>query len=165
MAKKISPIPKGYHSVTPSLVISGAKGAIEFYKKAFGAEKTFYMERPDGKVGHAVIKIGDSLLMIADECPPHEGHEENCARSPENLKGSSVGFYLYVNDVDEVFNRAVDAGAKATMAVSDMFWGDRMGTLKDPFGHFWIVATQKELVSPEQLKEGAEKFFKEQKMS
>lgn len=161
MAKKVSPIPKGYHSVTPSLVISGAKEAIEFYKKAFLAEKTFYMERPDGKVMHAVIKIGDSILMLADECPPHQGHEVNCPRSPENMKGSTVSFYLYVNDVDAVFDRAVNAGAKAIMPVSDMFWGDRMGTLRDPFGHFWMVATQKEFVNQEQLRERAEKFFKE----
>ena len=163
MSYKINPIPDGFHSVTPSLVVRGAKKAIEYYKKAFGAEVMLYEERPDGKVMHAVFKIGDSILMLADECAPHEGHEENCVRSPNDLKGTTISLYVYTDDVDKVFDRAIEAGGRVIMEVDDMFWGDRMGMLKDPFGHIWMVATHKEDVSPEQLEKRAEEFFSHQK--
>lgn len=163
MERKVKPIPEGYHSVTPYLIIRGAGEAIEFYKKAFGAEVTFLQDRPDGKVMHATIKIGDSILMIADECPPHKGHEAGCVRSPADLGGTTTNLYLYVNDADAVFNKAVKSGAVVSMPVADMFWGDRIGMLKDPFGHSWTVATHKEDVTPEQMKEGADKFFNQQK--
>lgn len=157
MENRIREIPEGYHSVTPALTINGASEAIEFYKKALGAVETFRQNRQDGKIMHATIKIGDSIIMLADECKPHEGHEE-CVRSPESLKGTSVNLYLYVKDADRVFNQAIGNGGKVIMAVSDMFWGDRMGMFKDPFGYAWSVATQKELVKPEQLKERTFEF-------
>lgn len=165
MEKNVKPIPAGYHSVTPNLIFRGAQAAIEFYRQAFGAELTFRQDRPDGKIIHATIKIGDSIIMIAEECLPHKGHEDECVRSPADLKGTTVNLYLYVEDVDAVFDRAVKAGAKAAMQVTDMFWGDRVGMLKDPFGHFWTVATQKEYVSPDQLKERTAKFFSQQQQS
>jgi len=162
MAKKVDPIPQGYHSVTPSLVIRGAREAIEFYKKVFGAEVISLQDRPDGKVMHATIKIGDSILMVADECPPHQGHETGCVRSPADLGGTTVNLYLYVSDADAVFNKAVAYAAVVSMPVTDMFWGDRVGMFKDPFGHFWAVAAHIEDVSPEKLKEGADKFYSQQ---
>jgi PhnB protein len=162
MDTRINPTPEGYHSVTPSLTIRGAKEAIEYYKKAFGAELLARHDRPDGKVMHAAIKIGDSIIMFADECGPHEGHE-NCSRSPDDLKGTTGSLYIYTDDVDKVFDRAIEAGGHALMEVDDAFWGDRMGMLKDPFGHIWMVATHKEDVSPEQLEKRAEEFFSHQK--
>ena len=162
MKTKIRPIPEGYHSVTPNLILQRAGDAIEFYKKAFGAELSFRQDRPDGRVAHATVTIGDSILMLADECPPHKGHEEECVRSPEGLKGTTVNLYFYVKDVDAAFERAVKEGAQVAMPLSDMFWGDRVGMLKDPFGHFWTLATQKERLSPQQLKERSEKFFSQQ---
>lgn len=148
-----------YHSITPNLIIRGAREAIDFYKRVFGAEVSCVMERPDGKVMHAEIKIGDSILMIADECPPHEGHESECVRSPADLKGTTTNFYLMVGDPDAVFDRAVKAGAESTMPVTDMFWGDRVGMFRDPFGHFWSVAAHVRDLTPEQVKQGAEEFY------
>ena len=161
METKVKTIPEGYHSITPHLVIREAREAIEFYKKVFGAKVNFIQDRPDGKIMHAAIKIGDSILMIAEECPSHEGHEENCVRSPADVGGTTANLYLYVNDAESVFNTAVKNGATVSMAVTDMFWGDRVGMFKDPFGHFWTVATHIKDVSPEEMKEGAEKFFRE----
>jgi len=151
--------PEGYNSVTPNLVMRGAADAIEFYKKAFGAELTFRQDWPDGKVMHAAIKIGDSNIMLADPCEQSHEKHELCVKSPEELNGTTVNLYLYVDDVDEVFDRAIEAGGKETMEITDMFWGDRIGMLIDPFGHFWTVATQKERVSQEEMKERAEKFM------
>lgn len=156
---KAGAIPEGYHSVTPNLIIRGAAKAIEFYKQAFGAELTFRQDRPDGKLMHATIKIGDSILMLADECAPHKGHDAECVRSPDGLGGTTTNFYLYVNDADAVFNKAIKSGAVVAVPVADMFWGDRLGMLKDPFGHFWTVATHTKDVSPEQLKRGSEEFL------
>ncbi len=159
MAKKVKPIPEGYHTVTPHLVIDGASEAIEFYQKAFNAKLMFREDRPDGKVMHAEMKIGNSVIMLADECAPHPGHEENCAKSPASLKGTTVGLFLYVDDVDAVFNSAVSAGAAAAMPVTDMFWGDRMGGIKDPFGHIWNIATRKEIVPQEEMEKRAKEFM------
>ena len=140
----VKPIPEGYHSVTPYLCISGAVKALEYYKKAFGAIELFRMEH-EGKIGHAEIKIGDSPIMLADEFP------EMGFVSPQTLGGSPVGIMIYVDDVDTVFKQAIDAGATEKKAVQDQFYGDRSGTLTDPFGHVWTVATHKEDVAPEEI--------------
>ena len=141
----VKPIPEGYHSVTPYLVIRGAAAAIDFYKKAFGATELFRFPAPDGKIGHAEIKIGDSPIMLADE-NPDMGY-----KSPQSLGGSPVSLMIYLEDVDTVFNRAVEAGATVREAVQDKFYGDRNATVTDPFGHNWHIATHKEDVSPEEM--------------
>lgn len=145
----VKPIPEGYHSVTPYLIIRGAADAIGFYQKAFGATELFRFPTPDGKIGHAEIKIGDSPIMLADEYPAM-GYN-----SPQSLGGSPVSLMIYVEDVDTVFNQAIAAGATVREAVSDKFYGDRIGTLTDPFGHVWHVSTHKEDVSIEEMKERA----------
>jgi PhnB protein len=151
----VKPIPDGYHTVTPYLIVSGAAGAIEFYKKAFGATEVMRMADPSGKVGHAEIKIGDSRIMLADEFP------EMGARSPQSLGGSAVHMLLYVEDVDARFARAITAGAKTVRPVKDQFYGDRSGTLTDPFGHSWTIATHKEDVPAEELRRRSEAAMKE----
>jgi PhnB protein len=143
------PIPDGYHTATPYLIIKGAADAIEFYKKAFGATELFRFPAPDGKIGHAEIKIGDSPIMLADEYP------EMGYKGPQSLGGSPVSLMIYVEDVDTIFNRAVTAGASVKEAVSDKFYGDRTGTLTDPFGHVWHVSTHKEDVSVEEMERRA----------
>jgi len=140
----VKPIPEGYHSVTPYLVIKGAADALEFYKTAFGATELFRMEH-EGKIGHAEIKIGDSPIMLADE-HPGEGHV-----SPTTLGGSPVGIMIYVEDVDRIYNQAIAAGGKELKPLQDQFYGDRSGSLTDPFGHVWTVATHKEDVAPEEI--------------
>ncbi len=147
----VKPIPEGYHSVTPYLIIKGAAGAIEFYKKAFGATELFRMAGPDGKIGHAEIKIGDSPIMLSDEWP------EMKYVGPKSLGGSPVSILLYVNDVDAVFKQAIAAGAKEDKPVEDKFYGDRSGSLTDPFGHIWHVSTHKEDVSPEEMERRSKK--------
>ena len=146
-------IPEGYYTVTPHLVVKDAGGAIEFYKKAFGAEEVFRMPGPGGKVMHAEVKIGNSHVMINDEMPDYG------ALGPQSIGGTPVTLHLYVNDVDSTFKRAISAGGKEEMAVADMFWGDRYGKLVDPFGHKWSVATHKEDVSPEECARRMEKEF------
>lgn len=146
MASTVKTNPEGYHSVTPYLIIKGAAEAIEFYKKAFGATELLRVPGPDGTVGHAEIKIGDSPVMLADEFP------EMGYRSPAALGGSPVSLMIYVDDVDAVFARSVSAGAKEERAVEDKFYGDRSGTLSDPFGHIWHIATHKEDVSDEEMR-------------
>lgn len=141
----VRPIPEGYHSVTPYLSLQNASAAIEYYKKAFGAEETVRMEGPDGKIGHAELKIGDSFIMLADEFPGTE------SRSPKSLGGVSSSLMIYIEDVDSVFKRAIAAGGKQTRPVTDQFYGDRSGTLVDPFGHVWTVATHVEDVEPEEM--------------
>ena len=141
---EVKSIPDGYHSVTPYLIIQGAANAIEFYKNAFGATELFRMEH-EGKVGHAEIKIGDSPIMLADE-HPEMGHV-----SPKTLGGSPVGIMIYVDDVDTIFNQAIESGGEEVKPLQDQFYGDRSGTLKDPFGHVWTVATHKEDVTPEEM--------------
>jgi PhnB protein len=145
----VKPIPEGYHSVTPYLIIRGAAAAIDFYKKAFGATELFRFPTPDGKIGHAEIKIGDSPIMLADEST------EMGYKSPSALGGTPVSLMIYLDDVDTVFNRAVEAGATVREAVQDKFYGDRNGTVTDPFGHNWHIATHKEDVSPEEMERRA----------
>jgi PhnB protein len=149
MADKVKPIPEGYGAVTPYLIVDGAARAIEFYKQAFGAEETFRMEGPGGRVGHAEIKIGDSHVMLADE------HPEMGARGPQSFGGSPISLLLYVEDVDAVVSRAVEAGAKLTRPVANQFYGDRTGGVEDPFGHAWYVATHVEDVPEEELRNRA----------
>jgi PhnB protein len=149
MANTVKAIPDGYHSVTPYLSISGAAAAIDFYKKAFGAVELFRMEQPDGKIGHAEIKIGDSPIMLADEYP------EMNSVGPKTLGGTSVSLLIYVEDVDTVFKTAIEAGAQEQRPVEDKFYGDRMGSLIDPFGHVWHVGTHVEDVSPEEMEKRA----------
>jgi len=140
----VKPIPDGYHSVTPYLIIKGAADAIEFYKKAFGATELFRMDH-EGKVGHAEIKIGDSPIMLADE------NLEMGYKSPTTLGDTPVSIMIYVDDVDTIFKQAIAAGGQEQKAVKDQFYGDRSGSLKDPFGHVWHVATHTEDVSPEEM--------------
>ena len=149
MSEKVKPIPEGYGTVTPYLIVDGAARAIEFYRQAFGAEETFRMEGPGGKVGHAEIKIGDSHVMLADE------HPEMGARGPQSFGGSPISLVLYVEDVDATVSRAVEAGAKLTRPVANQFYGDRTGGVEDPFGHAWYVATHVEDVSEEEMKKRA----------
>ena len=144
------PIPDGYRTATPYLIVKGAAEAIEFYKRAFGATEMLRMADPQGKVGHAEIKIGDSVIMLADE------HPAMGYRGPRSLGGSSVSILLYLEDVDGVFERAVKAGAKAQRPVMNQFYGDRSGTLEDPFGHVWTVATHVEDVAPEEMQRRAQ---------
>jgi PhnB protein len=141
----LKPIPEGYHSVTPYLIIKGAAQAIDFYKKAFGATELMRFPGPNDTVMHAEIKIGDSPVMLADE------HESGPYRSPLAVGGTPVSLMVYVEDVDTVFNQAVSWGAKSTRAVEDQFYGDRSGNLTDPFGHVWTIATHKEDVSTEEM--------------
>jgi len=143
-------IPDGYRTATPYLIVKGAADAIEFYKRAFGATEILRMADPQGRVGHAEIKIGDSVIMLADE------HPAMGYRGPRSLGGSSVSILLYLEDVDGVFERALKAGAKAQRPVANQFYGDRSGTLEDPFGHVWTVATHVEDVAPEEMKRRAE---------
>jgi PhnB protein len=145
----VKPIPEGYHSVTPYLIIEGAGEAIEFYQKAFGAKELFRFPTPDGKIGHAEIKIGDSPIMLADAYPAM-GYN-----SPKSLGGSPVSLMIYVENVDTVFNQAVQAGATVKEALTDKFYGDRTGSLIDPFGHVWHVSTHKEDVSVEEMEKRA----------
>lgn len=141
-----TPIPATMHNLTPHLVCAGAADAIEFYKKAFNAIETFRLPTSDGKLMHAEVRIGDSALMLMDESPVW------CSQGPITLKGSPVTIHLQVANVDEVFAQAVAAGATVTMPLEDMFWGDRYGVLKDPFGHSWSVATHIRDVSPEEIR-------------
>ena len=145
----VKPIPEGYHSITPYLIIRGAAEAIEFYKKAFGATELFRFPAPGGRIGHAEIKIGDSPIMLADEVA------EMGYQGPQSLGGSPVSIMLYVEDVDTVFNQAVEAGASVKEALQDKFYGDRTATLTDPFGHRWHVSTHKEDVSMAELERRA----------
>jgi PhnB protein len=146
---KVNPIPEGYHSVTPYLSIKGAAAAIDYYKEVFGATELFRMGGPDGKVGHAEIKIGNSPIMLADECPDME------FVSPQTLGGTPVGLMIYVDDVDTMFKQAISRGAKEVKPLQNQFYGDRSGTLKDPFGHVWTVATHIEDVAPEEMERRA----------
>jgi len=143
------PIPDGYHTVTPYIAVDGAADAIEYYKKAFGAKERHRMDGPDGTIAHAEIEIGDSVVMLSDPFP------QSTVKPPNTLGGTSASIFLYVEDVDAVVKQAVDAGAKTEMEPQDMFWGDRFGTVVDPFGHTWSVATHIEDVPPEEMAERA----------
>jgi len=155
MNGKVKPIPEGYHSVTPYLTIRGAAKALDFYKEAFGATEIMRIDGPDGRLGHAEIRIGNSIVMLSDEYP-----ELGCT-GPATLGGSSVALMVYVPDVDRTVAQAVAAGAKLERPVEDKFYGDRMGSLKDPFGHNWHIATHKEDIAPDELARRAEKAMKE----
>src|SRR5919198_4573258 len=156
MSENVKTIPEGYHSINPYLVVRNAARAIEFYKKAFGAEERFRMYGPDGKtIMHAELKIGDSIFMLSEES------EEMKAHSPESIGGSPVSLYVYVRDVDQIFNQAVSEGATVLKPVNDQFYGDRSGYLKDPFGHLWSIATHKKDLSPDELRKAGQAFFEE----
>jgi uncharacterized glyoxalase superfamily protein PhnB len=153
MAKATSPIPEGYHSVTPHLVVRGAAEAIDFYKRAFGAQERGRMQGPGGKIMHAEVKIGDSIVMVVDEFPGMG------SRSPQSLGGSACSLHIYVPDVDAVWQQAVAAGAQATMPLADQFWGDRFGMVTDPFGHQWTLATHLEDLTPEEMAQRQQEAF------
>ena len=143
------PIPEGYHSLTPYLAVEDAAQAIEYYKRAFGAKERMRMHAPDGKIGHAELEIGDALVMLSDPFP------QASTRPPKELGGTSASVFMYVEDVDSTVRQAVDEGATVTMEVADQFWGDRFGSIIDPFGHVWSIATHVEDVPPEQMAERA----------
>lgn len=147
--KQVTAIPKGYHSITPYLIINDASNAIEFYKKAFGAKVVMKMEQPSGKISHAELKIGDAKIMLADE------HPERDARSPQSYGGTPVGIHLYIKNVDSIVDKALSNGARLISPVQNMFYGDRSGTLEDPYGHKWFVSTHIENVSANQMKKRA----------
>ena len=144
----VQAIPQGYHTITPFMTVRDAARAIEFYKQAFGAKERGVMKGPDGKVMHAELQIGDSIIMLADEFP------EFGVLSPQTSGGAGMGLHIYVDGVDAAFDRAVKAGATVEMPVADMFWGDRYGKLKDPFGHKWSIATHTADLSMEEMKKG-----------
>ena len=143
------PIPEGYHSVTPYLTVDDAAAAIEYYTKVFGAKESVRMDGPDGKIGHAELEIGDSVVMLADPTP------SSSARPPSELGGTTSVIFMFVEDVDTTVLRAVDAGGTLTRPVEDMFWGDRTGQVVDPFGHQWMIATHVEDVPPAEMDERA----------
>jgi PhnB protein len=149
----VKSIPEGYHTVTPALIVNEGQKALDFYKKTFDAKERSKMNTPDGRIGHAEFQIGDSLIMLSDEFP-----EMKCL-SPKSIGGTSVSIFLYVEDVDAVFNTAVSLGAKILDEVKDQFWGDRHGAVEDPFGHRWSISTRKKDLSPEELKQAAEAAF------
>jgi uncharacterized glyoxalase superfamily protein PhnB len=159
------PIPDGYSTVTASLIVKGGVAAIEFYKKAFGAQEIYRFPGPDGNsIMHAELKIGNSHVMLSDEMP-----QMNC-RSPQSLGGTGIYIYMYIENADETFNKAIAAGAKPTMPLMDAFWGDRFGQIQDPFGHIqdpfghiWGIATRKIDMSPEELAKAGQEFFKQYK--
>lgn len=148
------PIPEGYQTVTPMLMFKDARKALEFYRRAFGAEERLVMPGPDGKgVMHAELRIGNSIIMMGEEHP-----QEQC-KSAETIGGSPVSFYIYLENVDEAFRTALAAGAEARMPVDDMFWGDRAGTVRDPFGYDWTLATHTKDLTPQEIQQGAQAFF------
>ena len=146
---RTQPIPEGYHTLTTYLTMDNAAEAIDYYKDVFGANERIRMEAPDGKIGHAELEIGDSLLMLSDAFPGAT------SRPPSELGGTTAGAFMYVEDVDAVVKRAVESGATITMEIADQFWGDRFGSITDPFGHSWSIATHVEDVPPEEMAERA----------
>jgi len=154
MAVSAKPIPEGFHTVTPALVVRDAAKAIDFYKKALGAQELVHIPSPDGKIMHAELKIGDSIIFLSDEMPM-----PGSVKSPQSLGGSTCTLNVYVPNVDDVFKQAIAAGGKESMPVADQFWGDRYGTLVDPFGYSWGIATHKEDLSPAEMRERSQKFF------
>lgn len=154
----VKPIPDGYHTATPYLIVKDGAQAIDFYKKALGATEMFRMDAPSGKIGHAEIRIGNSVIMLADEVPGMEH------KSPKTLGGTPVSIMLYVEDVDSQFEKAVSAGAKVKRPVRDQFYGDRSGIIEDPSGHEWTIATHKEDLSPEELGKRAAEAMKQAAM-
>ena len=159
MAKAAKAIPQGYHTVTPSIMVDGAAKAIEFYQKAFGAQEVMRFPGPDGKLMHAEIKIGDSVVMLGDEMPDHG------ARGPKSIGGTPVSFFVYQDNVDAAWKRARDAGAKEIMPLIDQFWGDRAGCLEDPFGHHWWLAQHVQDLTPDEIKQKADAYFSQMQPS
>jgi uncharacterized glyoxalase superfamily protein PhnB len=151
----VKPIPEGYHTIAPSLIVDGAADAIEFYKRAFGATERGIMPGPDGRIAHAELQIGDSVLMLSDPYPMQN------AKAPKEIGGTSVSIFMYVEDVDATYKQAIEAGGTSTMEPDDMFWGDRFGALTDPFGHAWALATHVEDLSEEEMRERGEKAMAE----
>ncbi|WP_426140659.1 VOC family protein [Pseudomonas sp. DWP3-1-2] len=149
----VQAIPEGFHSLTAFLSIQQAADAIEFYKKAFGATEDFRLDTPDGRVGYAALRIGNSMLMMSEPC------EQGALGSPDPSGKSPVGLHLYVEDVDGTCQRAIEAGAEQLMPVTDMFYGDRTGTLKDPYGHCWLIATHKQDLSVDEIRKRAAEMF------
>jgi PhnB protein len=143
----VKPIPEGYNTLSVHLAVDDASKAIDYYKQAFGAKERMRMDAPGGNIGHAELEIGDSLVMLSDPFP------QSSVRPPKEVGGTSASVFMYVEDVDAVVKQAVDAGATVTMEVADQFWGDRFGTITDPFGHVWSIATHVEDVSPEEMAE------------
>jgi uncharacterized glyoxalase superfamily protein PhnB len=149
------PIPDGYTTLTASLIVKNTENAIEFYKKAFGAQEFYRFLGPDGKtIMHTELQIGNSRIMLSEEAP-----QMNC-KSPQSLGGTGIYLYMYIDDADSTFNKAVAAGATPTMPVTDMFWGDRFGQVQDPFGHIWSIATHKKDMSLEEVNKAGQEFFK-----
>ena len=155
MQNKVNPIPDRYGNVTPYLIIGNASRALEFYKRVFGGIEEMRMEMPGGKIGHAEIRIGKSIIMLSDECPEME------ARSPQSIGGSPVHMYLYVEDADATVEKAIKSGARVLQSVEDKFYGDRAGCIADPFGHVWSIATHKEDLSPDEMKKRADSAMAE----
>jgi PhnB protein len=154
VARKVQPVPKGYHTLTPGLCVRGAAEAIGFYRRAFGAKARMRMMKADGTtLGHAELEIGDSVFMLTEEDPAMG------SRSAQTLGGTPVNLYLYVKEVDAAVRRALAAGAKPLMPVTDMFWGDRIGGIEDPYGQKWTLATHKEDVAPREMAKRAQAFF------
>lgn len=156
MAGNVKPIPEGYHTVTPYLIVDGATAALDFYKMAFGATERMRLTGPDGKVGHAEINVGDSVIMLADEFPAMD------ARGPKSIGGSPISILLYMDDVDAVVQKCVAAGAKLTQPVEDKFYGDRSGAIEDPFGYQWHIATHVEDVPADEMQRRADEFMSQQ---
>lgn len=147
------PIPDGFHTITPSMVINNANEAIEFYKNAFDAKEIYRFPTPDGKILHAMIQIGDSFVMMSDEFPAMG------LKSPPTIGGTSVTIHVYVEDADKIFKQAIDSGAVVTMPIMDAFWGDRYGMVIDPYGHSWAIATHKIDMTPEGMRKAGEEYF------
>lgn len=154
MVKQAKPIPDPYQAVTPYLVVRGAARAIEFYQRAFGAKELSRSPGPDGKLMHAEVQIGDSIVMLCDEMPQMKGWV-----APPSLGGTTVALHIYTEDVDALFQRAVSAGAKPSLPLMDAFWGDRYGKVTDPFGHEWSLATHQRDLTPEEVQKGSQAFF------
>jgi PhnB protein len=151
----VEPIPEGYQSVIPALTIQGAAEAIEFYKRAFGAKERLRMPGPNNSIAHAELQIGDSIVMCSDPFP------QASTKAPTDIGGTTISLFCYVEDVDSTFQQAVDAGATVTMPLDDQFWGDRMGSILDPYGHSWSIATHIEDVSPEEIQERSKQFMEQ----
>ncbi|MFB5647110.1 MAG: VOC family protein [Candidatus Nitrosomaritimum yanchengensis] len=149
----VKPIPDGFHSITPAIVVNNAKEAIEFYKKAFNAKEIYTFPTPDGKILHSMFQIGDSRVMMSDEFPSMG------IKSPTTVGGTSVTLHLYVEEADKIFKQAVNAGAIITMPIMHAFWGDRYGIVMDPYGHMWAIATHKIDMTPEGLRKAGEEYF------
>jgi PhnB protein len=147
------PVPEGYHTVTPYLAVEDAKAAIDYYTRAFGAKERVRMDGPGGSIMHAELEVGDSLVMLSDPFP------QSSTTPPKQLGGTSASIFMYVEDIDSVYKQAVDAGGTSTMEPDDMFWGDRFGSVLDPFGHSWTIATHIEDVSPEEMEKRSEEFM------